>query len=82
MIYTIFDKDTELPEVTSLRLLANDQISGFQDVSVVVVDSEGKVRPGGYICTFQQSGKLFLVSQVGSGFGFKLDPFRRIVAVS
>jgi len=79
MIYTVYDKDMNPPEVASLKLVANGNISGYQDVSVVVVDNLGEVRPGGYICTFQQSGKLFLVSQVGTGFGFKLDEFRRIV---
>lgn len=78
MIYNIYNEKMRAPEVTTLKLVSNKGVAN-PDVSVVVVDSVGNVRPGGYICTFQQNGSLFLVAQLGQGFGFRTDSFRRIV---
>lgn len=81
MIYSIFEEGVKTPEPVILKLRLNNYGGATKDVdvSVVAVDSKGNVRPGGFLVTFRQDGKLFLISDVNRGLGFDLDLHRRIV---
>ena len=79
MIYSIFEgAPVQEDEPIKLRIITN-RFGAKPDVSIVVVDTSGNVRSGGYIATFHENGTLSLVADVNREFGFKLDDLRRIV---
>jgi len=67
-MFEIFDDQAKVEQVHKLKL-----VQTYRGIGVAVVDDEGNVIPGGYVCTITQDGTLLVCMGVSKEIGLKIQ---------